>query len=367
MNTAPKLRLLAPPPPNRPLPPIPTAEEEKAAAACQRRSSPTLPTTKSNNSSTLTVTQKTLQPTGESASTHRLPFRRRSPSVLTATLNAQYQSRISPLMIQNFSTSLKAITIQQQPNRRLVPKMGTKSHPRGVQLSLGTCETTTEANNITCRISPQPSESSSHSSSSSSGCEDSTIDSRLRSSKDYMKITSQPCLFSTSSALQNQDSDDGYTSLNALDNHEQQNQKCLTKKKSLNSSSQCSNSISSPSASSSTSFDDESTLVCISHHESKDADMHPGDGMYRLKVKSTTSVVNSASQFHGNKRLVRKYRAKRRELATAETAPPKTVSLDRDHRKHIATTTKTAQPNSKEKAKQSARHSPCRLVTMLVV
>lgn len=177
-----------------------------------------------------------------------------------------------------------------------------------------------------------------------------------------MKITSQPCLFSISPALQDQDSDDGYTSLNALDNHKQQNQKCLTKKKSLTSNSQRPHSIFSPSASSSTSFDDESTLVCISQ-ESKDADMHPGDGMYRLKVKSNASAINSASQFHGNKRLVRKYRAKRRELGTAEAALPKTVSLDRDHRKRI-TTTKTIQQNSKDRTKQN---TPCRLVTMLVV
>lgn len=130
---------------------------------------------KSNNSSALNVTQRIpSQPMGESKSTYQPP-RRRSPSKLTATLNAQLQRRPSPLINQEFSTPLKASTLHAQPNRRPVPRMGTKSHPRGLQISGGTFETTSESNNTICRLSPQSSESSSPSSSSSSGCEDSTI------------------------------------------------------------------------------------------------------------------------------------------------------------------------------------------------
>lgn len=184
-----------------------------------------------------------------------------------------------------------------------------------------------------------------------------------------MKITSNPYLFNVNPCFQNQDSDDGYTSLNALDNIKKRNQKCLTKKKSSISTSRRPLSNSSSSISSSTSFDDESTLVCI-NEDSKDSSKQPADGMYRLKVKSTTSPVNSGSQFHGNKRLVRKYRAKRRELGTAESPLPKAVSLDRDHRRHITTSnsnTSTTVANKEKAKQQNTRDSPCRLVTMLVV
>lgn len=187
-----------------------------------------------------------------------------------------------------------------------------------------------------------------------------------------MKITSNPCLFNVNPGFANQDSDDGYTSLNALDNIKRRHQKCLTKKKnSISTTRRPILSNSSSSVSSSTSIDDESTLVCI-NEDSTGKEKQPVDGMYRLKVKSTTSPVNSGAQFQGNKRLVRKYRAKRRELETFETPLPKTVSLDRDHRRRVTIASGPANNNVvsvKEKTtkQQSARDSPCRLVTMLVV
>nr|CDS27769.1 expressed conserved protein [Hymenolepis microstoma] len=344
-----KIRSLAPPPPNRPLPPIPTAEQEEAA---QRKTSPTIMTIGNihNHSMITTPQRKQSQPMEGSKSTSQTP-NRKSPAILTATLST------SPLTVQQIPTPTQA-------NRRPVPRMGTKSHPRGVQLPLDPCE-----NGMESRLSPNVPECSAHSTSSSSGCEDSTLGSRRINSEDYMKITSTPCLFNVNPGFQNQDSDDGYTSLNALDNIKKRNQKCLTKRKSSISNARRTLSNSSSSISSATSFDDESTLVCI-NEDSNDSGKLPADGMYRLKVKSTTSPVNSGSQFHGNKRLVRKYRAKRREVGTHEPPLPKTVSLDRDHRRRITTSnssTSTTAAN-KEKAKpQNTRDSPCRLVTMLVV
>ncbi|VDO02145.1 unnamed protein product [Rodentolepis nana] len=344
-----KVRSLAPPPPNRPLPPIPTAEQEEAA---QRKASPTILTIGNTHNHPVIISQrKKSQPMEGSKSINQTP-NRKSPAILTPILST------SPLTVQQIPT-------QTQTNRRSVPRMGTKSHPRGVQQPSDPGE-----NGIESRLSPNVPEFSVHStSSSSSGCEDSTLGSRRINSEDYMKITSDPCLFNVNPGFQNQDSDDGYTSLNALDNIKKRNQKCLTKKKSSISNARRPLSNSSSSISSATSFDDESTLVCI-NEDSNDSSNLPADGMYRLKVKSTTSPVNSGSQFHGNKRLVRKYRAKRREMGTHEPPLPKTVSLDRDHRRRITTSNSSTSPTAvnKEKTKQqNTRDSPCRLVTMLVV
>ncbi|KAL5971538.1 hypothetical protein TSMEX_000709 [Taenia solium] len=304
MIASPRSRAIAPPPPNRPLPPIPTAEEEAAAAALQHR---------------------------------RL-------SMTTTTVAA----------------TISNSTTKASQNRRVVPRMGTRSHPRGSHPSTSAvCDVNEQV--TASRLSTS---SPSSSSSSSSGCEDATIEPRQRSS-DYMKITSQPCLINFEAGYQ--DSDDGYTSLNALDSlkdpnrhHHRHCQQPLwnlkqTKEVSKIQESKRPHSIAS-SITSSSSFDDESTLVCIND---KDPDLPP-DGMYRLKVKSTTSTA-TAIQFHGNKRLVRKYRMKRQE---GTEAPPKTVSLDREQKKYLH--------HQRDRPRRGGggrggRSSPCRLVTMLVV
>ncbi|KAH9277655.1 hypothetical protein ECG_09495 [Echinococcus granulosus] len=297
-------RAIAPPPPNRPLPPIPTAEEEAAAAALQ----------------------------------HRRP----SVTKTATTVNATIMSS----------------TTKTSQNRRVVPRMGTRSHPRGSQPSTSTICDVNEQVTVSLLSSSSPSSSSS----SSSGCEDAIIESRQRSSDDYMKITSQSCLINLEAGYQ--DSDDGYTSLNALDslkdphhhhhrhNHQPSRNPIQTEKTSKTQESRRPHSIAS-SLTSSSSFDDESTLVCT---YGKDSDL-PLDGMYRLKVKSTTSTT-AAIQFHGNKRLVRKYRMKRRE---GVEAPPKTVSLDREQKKHYH------QQDRLRRGGGGGCSSPCRLVTMLVV
>lgn len=161
-----------------------------------------------------------------------------------------------------------------------------------------------------------------------------------------MKITSQPCLLNLGmsqrlSHHQQHESDDGYTSLNALDT--------IAKFTAPNSSH----------SSSLNSFDDEGTLVCGDEAATKGEDpLTFINGMYRLKVKSSTLAV----EFHGNKRLVRKYRAKRREMVGGEQDATKTVSLDREHRprqRHLS--------GRKEQSRVNKHSSPCRLVTMLVV
>lgn len=147
---------MAPPPPNRPLPPIPTAEQEEEA---QRRASPTILTNgNTNNQSMIATSQRKPPQPMEGSKSMNQTFQRRSPSMLTTTLNS------SPLTVQQ-------IPIPTQTNRRPVPRMGTKSHPRGAQIPLGPCE-----NGIGSRLSPNLPECSTHSSSSSSsGCEDSTL------------------------------------------------------------------------------------------------------------------------------------------------------------------------------------------------
>ncbi|VDM32762.1 unnamed protein product [Hydatigera taeniaeformis] len=299
-------RAIAPPPPNRPLPPIPTAEEEAAAAALQHR-------------------------------------RLSTTTVATAAMAT--------------NATVPNPTSKTSQNRRVVPRMGTRSHPRGSQPSASTVYDVGERVTVSRLSASSPS-----SSSSSSGCEDATSESHKMSSDDYLKITSQPCLINFESGYQ--DSDDGYTSLNALDSlknphhhrHQRHNQQPLrspdqTKKASEAQESKRPHSIAS-SITSSSSFDDESTLVCTS---GKDQDL-PLDGMYRLKVRSTTSTATI--QYHGNKRLVRKYRMKRQE---GLEAPPKTVSLDREQKKRLQ--------HQRDRLRRGGGgcSSPCRLVTMLVV
>ncbi|KAL5106824.1 hypothetical protein TcWFU_005052 [Taenia crassiceps] len=252
MITARRLRAIIPPPPNRPLPPIPTAEEEAAAAALQHR---------------------------------RLSM---STTTTTATVN----------------TAVLNSKTKASQNRRVVPRMGTRSHPRGSRPStFAVCDVNEQV--TVSRLSA--SSPSSSSSSSSSGCEDATIESRQRSADDYIKITSQPCLINLETGYQ--DSDDGYTSLNALDSlkypHRHHHRHCQQpswnpnqmKKTCKLQESKRPHSIAS-SITSSSSFDDESTLVC---RNDRNPDL-PLDGMYRLKVKSTTSTT-APIQFHGNKRL----------------------------------------------------------------
>ncbi|VUZ46596.1 unnamed protein product, partial [Hymenolepis diminuta] len=170
-----RFRSLAPPPPNRPLPPIPTAEQEEEA---QRRASPTILTTgNTNNQSMIATPQRKPPQPMEGSKPMNQTLQRRSPSMLNTTLNS--------------SLTVQQISIPTQTNRRPVPRMGTKSHPRGAQTPLGSCE-----NGIGSRLSPNLPECSTHSSSSSSsGCEDSTLGSRRINSEEYMKITSNPYLF----------------------------------------------------------------------------------------------------------------------------------------------------------------------------
>ena len=185
-----------------------------------------------------------------------------------------------------------------------------------------------------------------------------------------MKIVSQSPLIRLDSRGC-QDSDDGYTSLNALDNlkpqpymQENLQQKKTKKRDSKTHKSRRPHSIASSKVTSSTSsFDDERTLVCT---EDKDTIL-PLDGMYRLKVKSTTSTINSTTttQFHGNKRLVRKYRMKRREGLTDQS---KTASLDREQRQHTEHNNHHQHQRERLRRGETINHNlPCRLVTMLVV
>lgn len=185
------------------------------------------------------------------------------------------------------------------------------------------------------------------------------------------------------------ESDDGYTSLNALDSLKKKQHQTPARRAKTSRPRPRRHSISSCEITDGCSEDaeedeDDETLVYggrISQQVlQQTATM---GGMYRLKVKSTTAPKEFTG---GNKRLVRKYRMKRRDEKSAsyeticsgmmqapvvvdEFKRTKSGTLPANcgshrHRQHSSkrgTATAVAAPSG------SSYNSPCRLVTMLVV
>ncbi len=158
---------------------------------------------------------------------------------------------------------------------------------------------------------------------------------------------------SSTPRLDNHDSDDGYTSLNALDSLKRQRTPTRRVQKPQRPRP---HSISSCGISDSDSNADDETIVY-----GRTSQPCNNNRMYRLKLKSNSS--NTTKEFLGNKRLVRKYRMRQKgedeksasyERICPESEDSKTQPLEHKHR-------------SGRRNRGSPCKSPCRLVTMLVV
>uniref|UniRef100_A0A5K3FZS7 Uncharacterized protein n=2 Tax=Mesocestoides corti TaxID=53468 RepID=A0A5K3FZS7_MESCO len=136
-----------------------------------------------------------------------------------------------------------------------------------------------------------------------------------------------------------QDSDDGYTSLNALDSlkthspvRRSPNTHHLSRRRRHRPHSTSSYEIADGNETSSSNTDDRTVVYGRVPRDLV-------DGMYRLKVKSTTASANTTTtyavtaaggEFMGNKHLVRKYRMKRKDADSLEKERRKSTSSDQE-------------------------------------